>query len=125
MTNIVFVGDLVEQNGKTWKENNLEIQHAIPLGTIVEISYEAYPDEEDNTNGLRLFVVNHSRDCDGTPLYDLSFDKNIYKEYDKLDKKIKNRDFEDAMDESITKAFYWQTNGKILRHYGEESLKVV
>ncbi|MFW6310846.1 MAG: hypothetical protein ACOC1K_01275 [Nanoarchaeota archaeon] len=34
--------------------------------------------------GMRLVVVRHSRDCDGTPLYELSFDKSLIN-YEPLD----------------------------------------
>lgn len=126
MTQPIFVGDIVEENGLSIKENNLTLQHTIPIGTLVEITYDSQYDEPDEkTCGLRLFVVNHSRDCDGTPLYDLSFDKKSYKEWEQLDKKVKQRDFENSMDEALTKAIWWQTGGKILRHYSADSLKIV
>lgn len=60
------------ESGKTIRENNLELNHDIPLGTLVEIDCD-YIDE----HGLRLFVGGHGRDCDGTPLYSLTFDKHI------------------------------------------------
>ena len=126
MTQPIFVGDIVEENGLSIKENNLTLQHTIPIGTLVEITYDSQYDEPDEkTCGLRLFVVNHSRDCAGTPLYDLSFDKKSYKEWEQLDKKVKQRDFENSMDEALTKAIWWQTGGKILRHYSADSLKIV
>jgi len=76
--NIEVVHDIIEENGKTIKENNLEKQHNIKIGTLVEISNKV-----ENMAGARLFVVKHTRDCDGTPLYSLSADKedkdyNIY-----------------------------------------------
>lgn len=52
------------ESGKTYREENEAKQHNVPLGTLVEVE-----------DGLRLFVVAHERDCDGTPLYALSFDK--------------------------------------------------
>lgn len=60
---IVFFGDLSTNDGsdKTIKEVNLEKKHNIPFGTLVELE-----------GGVRLFVVFHGRDCDGTPLYWLS-----------------------------------------------------
>lgn len=67
MTRIVMVHDLKEENGKTIKENNLERQHAIPLGALVEIGLDGDTDWE--WNGCRLYVVKYSRDCDGSPLY--------------------------------------------------------
>lgn len=50
--------NVVEANGKTIKQNNMERTHGIPLGTLVETE-----------EGLRLWVVLQGRDCDGTPLY--------------------------------------------------------
>jgi hypothetical protein len=59
----------IEKNGKSIKENNLEKKHIIPIGTLIEIvSLSDYM-------GVRLYVVSHKRDCDGTPLYYLSYDK--------------------------------------------------
>lgn len=62
MKNIISIHDLPSDiHGKTWKEKNLERIHVIPLWSLVEIS-----------NGVRLFVCKHARDCDGTPLYSLT-----------------------------------------------------
>lgn len=123
---IISVSDIVESNGKTNKENNLSTQHTIPLRTLVEISYDSeYEDDSENKSGLRLFVVNHSRDCDGTPLYNLSFDLTAYTEWYKLNEKVKSENYLDSMDQALTKAIWWQTGGKILRHYSADSLKVI
>lgn len=53
-----------EETGKTWRQENLEKEHTIPLKTLVEVE----------GRGLRLYVVKYMRDCDGTPLYGLSAD---------------------------------------------------
>ena len=53
--------NMVEENGKTIKQNNLSRSHNIPLDTLVELE-----------SGVRLFVTEHTRDCDGTPLYTLA-----------------------------------------------------
>ncbi len=72
MTEIVNVKDIVEENGKTVEENNLDIQHNIPIGSLVEVKYDEW-----GGNGscikvhARLWVVEHTRDCDGEPLYSL------------------------------------------------------
>lgn len=50
------------KTGNTYKEDNLKRDYAIPLHTLVEVSIE-----DSDENGLRLFVVSHDRDCDGTP----------------------------------------------------------
>lgn len=126
MTSFILVSDIVEENGKTVKENNLSVQHDIPIGSLVEITYDSqYEEPDEKVCGLRLFVVNHSRDCDGTPLYDLSFDLKAYKEWKELDAKVKSQHFENAMDQQLTYLVYWQTGGKILRHYSKDSLKVI
>lgn len=66
---LVNIADLKNpETGKTYREENEAITHNIPLGTLVEVDC-------DDSKGLRLFVVAHERDCDGTPLYALSFDK--------------------------------------------------
>lgn len=61
---LVMVHDLVEENGKTIKENNLARAHNIPVGALVEV--------DDKGERRQLYVVYHARDCDGTPLYSLS-----------------------------------------------------
>lgn len=98
----------------------------IPIGTLVEITYKSdYEEENESKYGLRLFVVNHSRDCDGTPLYDMSFDQKAFKEFQETETKIKNRDFENSMDDALIRWMHQRSGGAILRHYGRESLKVV
>lgn len=65
MVQLINIADLKNpETGKTYREENNEKVHNIPIGSLVEVE-----------NGLRLFVVAHERDCDGTPLYALSFDK--------------------------------------------------
>jgi hypothetical protein len=68
MDKIIFGYDLPSDiPGKTWKEKNLEMKHNIPLWSLVEI------DNDDSPNkGIRLLVCGYTRDCDGTPLYDLT-----------------------------------------------------
>ena len=76
MPNIEMVHDIVESNGKTIKENNLKLEHSVELGKLIEIITW---DEEskENYGGIRLFVTNHTRDCDGTPLYTLGSRRNL------------------------------------------------
>ena len=58
---IIMIHNLVQENGKTIKENNLEKMHKIPIGSLVEIE----------GSKERLYVCQQIRDCDGTPLYAL------------------------------------------------------
>src|SRR5271166_3377111 len=66
---------VIDPNGKTIRENNLEINHDIPIGTLVEVtaSEDRVPQSEfrKKWHGVRLFVMRQTRDCDGTPLYTL------------------------------------------------------
>jgi hypothetical protein len=81
MSTITNFADLTEANGKTIRENNRAIGHELPLGALVEITTDCPIGEfGSNYKGIRLFVVAHKRDCDGSPLYSLSFDQNAAKE---------------------------------------------
>lgn len=106
MKKIINIADIKnKETGKKFREENLEKKHNIPLGTLVEIDFN---DEycETPVKGLRLFVVRHDRDCDGTPLYSLSF----------------NRDWKEIESELIPKiAFRMQIDSG----YSEESLKII
>ena len=67
-TIVINIADLRDPNdpdGSTYREVNLSLEHNIPVGTLVELE-----------DGVRLWVVYHSRDCDGTPLYELSPEKD-------------------------------------------------
>lgn len=69
----INVADIVEKNGKTIRENNMERKHGIPCGTLVEVKYDRWHgDGACEKVHARLWVVEHTRDCDGTPLYSLS-----------------------------------------------------
>lgn len=71
-----IVHDLVDpddKQGRTFKQINSEKKHNIPLGALVEIDCP----EQPRNHGVRLFVVNLGRDCDQTPLYWLSGEKDF------------------------------------------------
>jgi len=79
---ITNFSNIVEQNEKTIKENNLELKHNIPIGTLVEVKYDEWYDDGACIKAhVRLFIVAHNRDCDGTPLYSLCRYKNIITSY--------------------------------------------
>jgi len=105
----VIVGDVVEANGKTVRQNNLAVVHDIPLGALVEVT----------CSGLRLYVVAHSRDCDGSCLYDLSFDIDVINDLAELEANAAYYGMSEMM---LLQA---QTHSKIDRHYGRESLVVI
>lgn len=70
MNQFINVADLVNtKTGKTWRQENSELQHNIPLGSLVELE-----------TGERLFVIKHNRDCDQTPMYSLGMNHEINRE---------------------------------------------
>lgn len=88
----VNVADMRDPNdpaGRSYRQVHAEMTHAIPLDSLVELE-----------SGVRLFVVQHTRDCDMTPLYSLGPER---------------LEEEDAM----TRLY------KRIHGYGEESLEVV
>lgn len=73
MGKIVRFSEIVESNGKTIRENNLKKEHQICIGSLVEVKYDNwYGNGACSKRCDRLFVVEHTRDCDGTPLYTLA-----------------------------------------------------
>lgn len=69
----INIADIVEGNGKTVRQNNLEKEHNIPVGSLVEVKYSHWHgDGCCEKVHARLWVHSHDRDCDGTPLYSLS-----------------------------------------------------
>jgi hypothetical protein len=81
---IINVADIIEPNGKTIRENNRELTHGIPVGTLVEVQYDVWHgDGACSKVHARLYVLAHNRDCDGTPVYTLGYDPEAYVEYSK------------------------------------------
>ena len=69
----IHVADIVNpETGNTYREDNEAKKHQIPIGNLVEIVSDS---DDDRFDGVRLYVVYHHRDCDGTPLYAMAFDK--------------------------------------------------
>lgn len=124
----IFVGDIVMSDGKTWKEQNMEITHKIPLGSLVEISCDD-KDDPESLDGVRLFVTGHIRDCDGTPLYALSHNRNAYDESNMLKEQIDKKAWldtpTDPYAEGLIRFNYQITRGQIVSGYSEDSLKVI
>ena len=116
-TNVINVADVVEANGKTWRENNLAIQHNIPLYSLVELRYEGDP-----RDGLRVFVRAHTRDCDGTPLYGLTADPNLCgKSFDHA--QYPERDLDECFAKALAKSYHLAHSS--LNGWGEDSLIVI
>ena len=81
MAHFIMIHDIVNpETRKTYKEGKLEKRHNFPVGSLVEFAVSSDPLEDHDMDGVRLFVVHHSRDCDGTPLYCLSANRNDTKQ---------------------------------------------
>lgn len=77
---IEMVYDIIcDESGKTWKEKNAELEHNIPIGTLVEIDAVDHP-----SHGVRLRVCSYLRDCDNTPLYELTCNIDEYERFKSL-----------------------------------------
>lgn len=111
----VVVHHIVGEDGLTDKQRNTAKEHTIPLYTLVEIGGDT------TSNGLRLYVQGHSRDCDGTPLYDLTFDYEVVGEDLSSDALRHIRDTQDP----YTHVFAVVASGSIVRHYSAESLTII
>jgi hypothetical protein len=122
---LMNIANIIEANGKTVRQNNLEKKHNIPLGSIVEITYND-SDEEQNTFGLRLFVVDHARDCDGTPLYTLSSRKNAMIDYHKSVEETNMAKMSgSSQDIQLSTLLVWLAKGRLENGYSEDCLKVI
>lgn len=74
MKQLVNFADLKNPaSGKTYRQENAEMVHNIPLDTLVEvIGWEG-----SKHTGVRGYVCRHDRDCDQTPLYAISLEKGL------------------------------------------------
>jgi len=63
MSNFTNVADMVDPvTGLTYRQINNAKKHKFQVGQLVELE-----------SGARLFVAKQTRDCDGTPLYSLTY----------------------------------------------------
>ena len=92
--------------------------HSIPLGSLVEINY---PDDMVY-HGLRLFVVEHTSDFDGTPLYSMSFDLEAVT---KRNEAGMGKESSSPFDQRISGVLYNMARGSICDGWAEESLIVI
>ncbi len=65
MINIADLKDPSDPEGRTWREINAAKKHKYAIGDLVELD-----------SGARLFIADLTRDCDQTPLYTLTHDKD-------------------------------------------------
>lgn len=65
MINIADLPDPNDPQGGSYRQVNADKAHSIRVGALVELE-----------SGVRMFVVWQGRDCDQTPLYWLSSDRD-------------------------------------------------
>lgn len=112
---VVKYSDIVEANGKTIRQNNMNIKHKFVVGDLVEADITIYNERDGSYLELKgkckLFVVMCARDCDGTPLYCLADIPVVYPS----EAKIFSNDY-----------MVYHTFAKICQHgYSENNLKHV
>lgn len=115
----IFIKDIVEGNGKTIKDNNLEKVHDIPIGSLVEVIFDKwYGWGACEKSHARLWVVSHDRDFDGTPLYSLSQNRHALFE----DGSLKYRGEDGCW---VGKSMILNIANDIRSGFGQESLTVI
>jgi len=115
---IITVADLTNpETGNTYRQDNAKKMHSIPLGTFVETNFGPYDRHE---SGLRLFVVEHARDCDQTPLYTLSH--KCLEDYQELLREYKQVGLDDSRFRHYYKGL---VSGAEYRGIDESSLVVI
>lgn len=70
MSNVQITHHLVEKNGKTIRQNNMQIKHGFAVNDRVRFFHDQWDQH------ILAYVAILSRDCDGEPLYVLVPDQN-------------------------------------------------
>ena len=65
-TNVADLPDPDDNLGRTYREVNNAKSHKFNIGDLVEVDGE-----------IRLFIAKLDRDCDGTPVYSLTYEKSL------------------------------------------------
>lgn len=76
MSHVVFMKDIIEENGKTIYENNMDRKHKFPIGTRVYFEHETITTCGPKFEKGIFEIYSQYRDCDGTPLYSLISESN-------------------------------------------------
>lgn len=84
MNNVIYFKDIVEENGKTVEENNLNRKHKYPVGTRVYFEHESITTCGPKFEKGIFEIYSQDRDCDGTPMYAIiSESNNVVKDWEK------------------------------------------
>lgn len=124
---IIMFSSIVESNNKTIRENNLEIKHRIPIGTLVEFKYdEWFEGGACRKSHARMFVAHHSRDCDGTPLYTLATKSpHLWLQDGCIDPSLVFESLNDQTQRSLNHKLMADSFYKFVRNISEERLTVI
>ena len=68
---VIQFKDIVEKNGRTVYENNMNKKHKFPIGSKVYLELETLTTAGPKFEKGIYTVFSHDRDCDGTPIYAL------------------------------------------------------
>ena len=103
------------------REDNMNQNHEIPIGAVVEITYEEYAYKAaECLQGLEFFVVNHTRDCDGVPLYELSSNPTAQKEYEDIERRK-----DELIQSGLYQLLHYQAKKGIWGPYLFDALRVI
>jgi len=118
--NAINFKNIIEENGKTIEQNNLEKQHKYSVGQLVEVKYDEWGcDGSCEIVHARLWIVSLDRDCDGTPLYSLS--KTPRHRWDEIQVIISDKKTSYGLKEDISQSIFYKVKSGFL----EERLTLV
>lgn len=85
MSNVQITHHLVEKNGKTIRQNNMQIKHGFAVNDRVRFFHDQWDQH------ILAYVSILSRDCDGEPLYVLVPDRNKVEKIQECERIISNK----------------------------------
>lgn len=115
MSHIQTLSSMIEPNGKTVRENNLQILHSLRVGDKVSVFVEDYKQE------IEVLVLDLTRDCDGETLYVLSPSSRVRENYPRW-----RRTIDDPFETEENKRYvhFEMMTAAILNGYSRESLQL-
>ena len=100
----------IENANQITSDNHINATHKIPIGALVELE-----------SGVRLFVIEHTYDCDGEPLYNLTHNITDY-----LAVKEKSQDLKtDFLTKQLNLYYKGRLHGMTSGAYLESDLKEI
>lgn len=116
MSNVQITHHLVEENGKTIRQNNMQIKHGFAVNDRVRFFHDQWDQY------ILAYVAILSRDCDGEPLYVLVPDRNKVERIQECERIISNKY---SSDEDKQFANFERMTTTIFSGYTAQSLELV